>query len=254
MGCFVPATYALIPIRDKILTRIGNNDDIEHNMSTFSVEMKETSYIVDNCTAKSLVLIDELGRGSSNIDGMNVFILSKNDLDCRFTLNFIGLSLALAISEDLLRSRALVLFTTHFSQLTMLEKLYPNVKTVHVKASLTLDDRAPKRNIHFTHQITPGPCKLANGYGIVLAEMCGFPREVVDHARSVRSQIVDKLSLSVKTNPLGGKDMPKVDSRKKAILEQAAVILEAAKPHNGRGGFSKTLAQLAALITPEDKL
>lgn len=69
IGCFVPATYALIPIRDKILTRIGNNDDIEHNLSTFSVEMKESAYLVDCCSNKSLVLIDELGRGSSNIDG-----------------------------------------------------------------------------------------------------------------------------------------------------------------------------------------
>jgi DNA mismatch repair ATPase MutS len=69
IGCFVPATYALIPIRDKILTRLGSNDDIEHNMSTFSIEMKEAAYILDNCTKRSLVLIDELGRGSSNVDG-----------------------------------------------------------------------------------------------------------------------------------------------------------------------------------------
>ncbi len=69
IGCFVPASYALIPLRNKILSRIGNNDDIEHNLSTFAVEMQEVSYIIDQCTSRSLVLIDELGRGTSNIDG-----------------------------------------------------------------------------------------------------------------------------------------------------------------------------------------
>lgn len=69
IGCFVPAKLAIIPLRDRILSRLGSDDDIEHNISTFAMEMKETAYILDNLTPKSLVIIDELGRGTSNIDG-----------------------------------------------------------------------------------------------------------------------------------------------------------------------------------------
>lgn len=70
LGCFVPARHATIPVRDRLLSRIGCGDDIEHNMSTFATEMKEASYILNNVTPSSLVIVDELGRGTSNIDGL----------------------------------------------------------------------------------------------------------------------------------------------------------------------------------------
>ena len=69
IGCFVPAQHATIAIRDRILSRLGTNDDMEHNLSTFQTEMKEVAYILSNITDRSLVIIDELGRGTSNIDG-----------------------------------------------------------------------------------------------------------------------------------------------------------------------------------------
>lgn len=69
IGCFVPAKHATVPVRDRILSRLGTDDDMEHNMSTFFNEMKETAYILSNLTAKSLVIVDELGRGTSTIDG-----------------------------------------------------------------------------------------------------------------------------------------------------------------------------------------
>jgi DNA mismatch repair ATPase MutS len=69
IGCFVPAKHATVPVRDRILSRLGTSDDMEHNMSTFFTEMKETSYVLSNLTDRSLVIIDELGRGTSTIDG-----------------------------------------------------------------------------------------------------------------------------------------------------------------------------------------
>ena len=68
-GCFVPCQHASIPIRNRIMSRIGNADDMEHNLSSFMTEMRESAYILNNITVKSLVIIDELGRGTSNIDG-----------------------------------------------------------------------------------------------------------------------------------------------------------------------------------------
>jgi DNA mismatch repair ATPase MutS len=69
IGCFVPAKHATIPVRDRILCRLGTSDDLEHNMSTFQTEMKECVYILNMITSNSLVIVDELGRGTSNIDG-----------------------------------------------------------------------------------------------------------------------------------------------------------------------------------------
>jgi DNA mismatch repair protein MSH4 len=69
IGCYVPAQFASISVRDRILSRLGTSDDMEHNMSTFTTEMKEAAYIIDNVTDRSLTIIDELGRGTSNIDG-----------------------------------------------------------------------------------------------------------------------------------------------------------------------------------------
>lgn len=108
MGSFVPAEFASFPIADKLLSRVGFNNDIETNCSTFMLEMKEMSYILKNVTPKSLVLIDELGHGTGVEEAV---------------------SLCWAISEKLLQSKAFVLFATHFLQLTRLEHLYYKVSS-----------------------------------------------------------------------------------------------------------------------------
>lgn len=81
IGCFVPAKHATVPVRDRLLSRLGTSDDMEHNMSTFFTEMKEISYVLSNITDQSLVIIDELGRGTSTIDGkksaMDFYVLAK---------------------------------------------------------------------------------------------------------------------------------------------------------------------------------
>ena len=71
IGCFVPANHATVAVRDRILSRIGTSDDMENNLSTFASEMKETAYIISNLSSRSIVIVDELGRGTSNIDGKN---------------------------------------------------------------------------------------------------------------------------------------------------------------------------------------
>ena len=103
IGSYVPADYAFVTICDQIFTRIGSDDDTETDCSTFQSEMKEIGYILDNVTAKSLVLIDELGRGTSYE---------------------VSVGLCFAISEHLIDSQAFVIFATHFIFLVQLEKLY----------------------------------------------------------------------------------------------------------------------------------
>ena len=115
IGCFVPAQQATIPLRDRLLSRIGTSDDMEHNLSTFHTEMKESAYILENLTPRSLVIVDELGRGTSNIDGV---------------------SIAFAIAERLALSSSYTLFVTHYPQLTALADMYPNVANVHLKTSI----------------------------------------------------------------------------------------------------------------------
>jgi DNA mismatch repair protein MSH4 len=79
IGCYVPAVFASIPIRDRILSRLGTSDDMENNLSTFMTEMKEGAYILSNLTDKSLIIIDELGRGTSNLEGKNVYCRRHED-------------------------------------------------------------------------------------------------------------------------------------------------------------------------------
>ncbi|RXM92782.1 MutS protein-like 4 [Acipenser ruthenus] len=116
IGSFVPAEYASFRIADQIFTRIGVDDDFETNSSTFMVEMKEISYIIHNASDRSLIIIDELGRGTSAEEGIGIC-----HAVCEFLLNF----------------RAFTLFATHFLELCQLEALYPNVENHHMGVTLT---------------------------------------------------------------------------------------------------------------------
>jgi DNA mismatch repair protein MSH4 len=106
IGSYIPAEFASFRICDKLFSRIGSNDDIQTNCSSFMIEMKEMSYIIRNITPNSLVIIDELGRGTSVEEGVG---------------------LCFAISEHLIQSQAFTLFATHFLELTKLENYYYNV-------------------------------------------------------------------------------------------------------------------------------
>ncbi|PXX09055.1 DNA mismatch repair protein MutS [Nitrosomonas ureae] len=154
-GCYVPAKKACIGILDQIFTRIGAADDLASGRSTFMVEMTETANILHNATAQSLVLMDEVGRGTSTFD---------------------GLALAFAIARHLLtKNRSLTLFATHYFELTKLADEFKQVKNVH------LDAVEYKQHIIFLHKVTEGPA--SQSYGLQVAALAGVPESAIRVAR-----------------------------------------------------------------------
>jgi DNA mismatch repair protein MutS len=157
MGSFVPARQAKLPITDRIFTRIGASDNLARGRSTFLVEMSEVASILNHATPQSLVLLDEVGRGTATFD---------------------GLSIAWAVVEHLQKhTRARTLFATHYHELTELEDLLPAVKNVHVSVKETPNE------IIFLRRVEPGSADKS--YGIEVARLAGLPRSVVERAREV---------------------------------------------------------------------
>lgn len=161
VGSFVPAKSAVIGPIDQIFTRIGAADDLASGQSTFMVEMTESAAILHHATEKSLVLMDEVGRGTSTFDGM---------------------ALAFAISRHLLsKNRALTLFATHYFELTQLANEYPELVNVH------LDAAEHGERIVFLHAVEEGPANQS--YGIQVAALAGIPASVVKAARKQLSEL-----------------------------------------------------------------
>ncbi len=154
-GCYVPAKRAELGPFDRIFSRIGASDDLAGGRSTFMVEMQETANILHNASARSLVLMDEIGRGTSTFD---------------------GLSLAWASAVELAtRIRAFTLFATHYFELTTLPDEYPGIVNVH------LDAVEHGEGIVFLHALREGPANQS--YGLQVAALAGVPRRVIDLAR-----------------------------------------------------------------------
>nr|WP_237443363.1 DNA mismatch repair protein MutS [Sinobacterium norvegicum] len=161
VGSFVPAASATIGIVDQIFTRIGSADDLAGGRSTFMVEMTETANILNNATAKSLVLMDEVGRGTSTFD---------------------GLSLAWACANYLAsRSSAFTLFATHYFELTVLDEQIPSVHNIHLDATEFND------HIVFLHSIQEGPA--SKSYGLQVAKLAGIPQDVIAQAGEKLQQL-----------------------------------------------------------------
>src|SRR5258707_524807 len=157
IGCFVPARQAKLPIIDRIFTRIGASDNLARGRSTFLVEMSEVAAILNHATPASLVLLDEVGRGTATFD---------------------GLSIAWADVEHLQKhTRARTLFATHYHELTELADLLPGVKNVHVSVKETPNE------IIFLRRVEPGSADKS--YGIEVARLAGLPRSVIERAREV---------------------------------------------------------------------
>jgi len=158
MGSFVPAAEARIGLVDRIFTRVGASDDISRGQSTFMVEMTETAFILNNLTRRSLVILDEVGRGTSTFD---------------------GLTTAWAVAEYLHESkeRPRTLFATHFHELTELAGAFPRVANLNVAVKEWGDQ------IAFLHRIVPGAAPKS--YGIHVARLAGLPAEAVERAREV---------------------------------------------------------------------
>jgi len=154
-GSFVPASAARLGPVDRIFSRIGASDDLAGGRSTFMVEMEETANILHNATVRSLVLMDEIGRGTSTFD---------------------GLSLAWACGVELAsRIRAFTLFATHYFELTTLPEEYPGIANIHLDA-VEYGDR-----IVFLHAVREGPANQS--YGLQVASLAGVPKAVIDRAR-----------------------------------------------------------------------
>jgi DNA mismatch repair protein MutS len=161
VGSFVPAARASLGSCDRIFTRIGASDNLAGGQSTFMVEMSEAANILHNATANSLVLMDEIGRGTSTFD---------------------GLALAFAIARHLIeRNGSYTLFATHYFELTRLEEEYPDAANVHVSAVEHRD------RIVFLHAVEDGPA--SQSYGIQVAQLAGVPASVVKAARSQLSKL-----------------------------------------------------------------
>lgn len=157
IGSFVPASAARIGIVDKIFTRVGASDNIASGESTFLVEMHEAAHIVNTATKRSLILLDEVGRGTSTFD---------------------GISIAWALTEYLHeRIRAKTLFATHYHELNELAELYPRIKNYKV------DVREYGDKVIFLHKVMPGFAD--HSYGIQVAQMAGLPEEVTDRAKQI---------------------------------------------------------------------
>ena len=160
IGAFVPATEARLPLVDRIFTRIGASDNLARGRSTFLVEMSEVAAILNTATRASLVLLDEVGRGTATFD---------------------GLSIAWAVVEYLHENaRPRTLFATHYHELTELERLLPGVKNVHVSV------REAGSEIIFLRRVEPGTADKS--YGIEVARLAGLPAPVIERAREILAE------------------------------------------------------------------
>jgi DNA mismatch repair protein MutS len=172
IGCFVPADKAVIGLTDRIFTRVGASDDLTTGQSTFMVEMNEVANIVNNSTAQSLVILDEVGRGTSTYDGV---------------------SIAWAVSEYLNnpeRIGARTLFATHYHELTRLEDEYTGIKNYNVLVKEDSD------GVHFLHRIGKG--RANDSYGIEVARLAGLPEEIIISAQKVLARLENNNKLPVR--------------------------------------------------------
>ena len=163
IGSFVPAKAARIGIVDRIFTRIGASDDLSSGQSTFMVEMNEVSAILRHATARSLLILDEIGRGTSTFDGMSI---------ARAVLEFCA---------DKKKLGAKTLFATHYHELTEMETTLPGVKNYNIAVKTRGDE------ISFLRKIIPGGADRS--YGIEVAKLAGLPDSVVKRAREILKEL-----------------------------------------------------------------
>ncbi|NTV84665.1 MAG: DNA mismatch repair protein MutS, partial [Bacteroidales bacterium] len=182
-GSYIPAREAQLGIVDRIFTRVGASDNLAFGESTFLVEMLETANILNNSTPRSLIILDEIGRGTSTYD---------------------GLSIAWAVTEFLhneKRVAAKTLFATHYHELTELEMLYPRIKNYRVTVKEIED------SVIFLRKIERGG--IDNSYGIHVAQMAGLPREVIERAREVL--------FNLEANELSTNHIPRLANRRSGV-------------------------------------
>jgi DNA mismatch repair protein MutS len=191
-GSYIPAESATVGLADRIFTRVGAADELTRGLSTFMLEMVETANILNNATPRSLVILDEVGRGTSTCD---------------------GLSLAWAISEHLaLKLKCRALFATHYHELTELEELLDGTTNLNVAVREWNDE------VIFMHRIVPGGTDQS--YGVHVARLAGVPKDVIDRARLILPQL--------QAHVAQGLDMPELAHRAKLAAEQMQLFADPA--------------------------
>ena len=194
MGSFVPAKVAKLPIFDRIFTRIGARDEVAEGKSTFLIEMSETASILRNATSNSLVILDEVGRGTSTFD---------------------GISIAWAVSEYLHNvMKPFVIFATHYIELTELSNIYDGM------FNMTFLVRRDRDGVVFLHKLVEGVSE--GSYGIDVAKIAGIPDQVIDRAKEVLEIITQTSQLDRKVRAIGMEEIRKLKEssrRRKKLME-----------------------------------
>lgn len=203
VGSFVPATRAVLGVCDRIFTRVGAVDDLATGQSTFMVEMNETANILNHATERSLVLLDEIGRGTATFD---------------------GLSIAWAVAEHLASEiRARTIFATHYHELNELASILPNVANYQVTVKELPDQ------IIFLHQVRPGGADRS--YGIEAGRLAGLPPSVIQRARQVMTQIEKHSRIAIglrrgRTSNLTAQEKPGREKRQPKTADQPTQQLD----------------------------
>lgn len=197
IGSFVPATQAVIGVVDKIYTRVGASDNIASGESTFLVEMHEAAHIVNTATKRSLILLDEVGRGTSTFD---------------------GISIAWALTEYLHeRVGARTLFATHYHELNELADLFPRIKNYKVEVKEYGD------KVVFLHTVVPGFAD--HSYGIQVAQMAGLPQEVTERAKTILKNL-EGSELTVHTGDRGRETGDRKKSKGRVVPDVQMTLFE----------------------------
>jgi len=172
MGCYVPSDHAKIPLLDRVFTRIGASDDLTKGISTFMAEMQEVSNILKNATRNSLILLDEIGRGTSTHD---------------------GLAIAWAVSEYILNNiKAKTLFATHYTELSKLASSYEHAFNLTVR----VEER--ENEVKFLYKVVMG--SASKSYGVYVAKIAGLPDSVIDRAKALQQMFEREFLMKLSSN------------------------------------------------------
>ncbi|NXN91341.1 MSH4 protein, partial [Rhinopomastus cyanomelas] len=199
IGSYVPAEYCSCRIAEQIFTRIGMDDDIETNASTFMKEMQEMAYIIKNANDRSLIIIDELGRGTSAEEGIGI---------------------CFAACEYLLNLKAFTLFATHFLELCHMLALYPNVENYHFEVQHVRSSAGNREKIAYTYTLSKG-CTEEKNYGLKAAELSSLPSSIILDAKEISNSIAKQISHQQKSSP----EMMK----EKAVYQLAVRLVQTAR-------------------------
>jgi DNA mismatch repair protein MutS len=201
-GSFIPAKEATIGLVDRIFTRVGASDELIRGQSTFMVEMTETANIINNATSKSLVVLDEVGRGTSTYD---------------------GLSLAWAITEHIAsKIKCRTLFATHYHELTELSELFANIKNCNVAVREWMDE------VVFLHKILPGGTDKS--YGIHVAKLAGIPKPILERSKEILAELETTFQKEAAGSHLAKNKTKKPDAdtlfvqKHKSVLDKLASV------------------------------